>query len=170
MGSNQNNSLTEKFSTSGPLEFFNGFISSIEARHRGLRPHIFFCLPPLIVPPWPVLTECDHGQVVALFDRLSHTASSFIARRLHSWSWTATIHRVLYCTARRDGDRLAAQFLYGFLSFSLNLEQCARGWPSAHISKASYIEAVHEPHQHLGSFARCSQVPQSSSRWKSFPL
>ena len=42
-----------------------------------------------------------------------------------------------------------------------NLGQCARGSPSPHVSKASYAEAVHEPHQHLGSLARqvlCSQV------------
>ena len=29
----------------------------------------------------------------------------FSTRRLHTWSWTAKIHRVLYCSAGRDGER-----------------------------------------------------------------
>ena len=41
-------------------------------------------MPPLVVPPWPALTVCDHGQGVALPDRLSH----IFTRRQHSWSWT----------------------------------------------------------------------------------
>ena len=45
--------------------------------------------PPLVVPPWPVLAVCDHGQGVALPDRLTHTASSFFTKRPHSLSWTA---------------------------------------------------------------------------------
>ena len=44
------------------------------------------------MPPWPVLTVCHHDQGVALPDKLSHTASSFITRRPQSWSWTARIH------------------------------------------------------------------------------
>ena len=75
----------------------------------------------------------------------SNTASSFITRRLH---------RVLNCPASRHGEPRAGQYTCGFLSLLLNLGQCARGWPSAHVSKDSYIEAVHEPHQHLGSLAR----------------
>ena len=54
----------------------------------------------------------------------------------------------------RDGERRAAQYTCGFLSPTLNLGQRVRGWPSAHVPKASYIEAIHEPHQHLGSLAR----------------
>ena len=115
--------------------------------------YIHFRLPPLIVPPWPVLTVCDHGQGWHS-PWLLHTASSFITRRPHSLSWTARIHRVLYCPAGRDGERRAAQYTCGFLSLPLNLGQCARGWPSAHLSKASYTEAVHEPHQRLVSLAR----------------
>ena len=86
----------------------------------------------------------------ALPGKLSHKASFFFTRRPHSWSRTARIHRVLYCPAGRDGERRAAQYTCGFLSLPLILGQCARGWPSAHVSKALYVEAVHEPHQRLG--------------------
>ena len=102
---------------------------------------IFACL--LSLCPWPVLTVCDHGQGVALSDRLSHTASSSFTRRPHSWSWTARVHRVVYRPAGRELEHRASQFL----SLSLNVGQCARGWSPAHESKASYVEAVHELHQ-----------------------
>ena len=83
-------------------------------KKRGL---IFtFRLPPLVVPPWPILTVCDHGQGVALPDKLSHTASSFFTCRPHSWSWTAKIHRVLYRPARRELPHRASQKTCGFLS------------------------------------------------------
>ena len=55
---------------------------------RGTRSYIHFRLRPLVLPPWPVLTVCDHGQWVALPDKLSHTASSFFTQRQHSWSCT----------------------------------------------------------------------------------
>ena len=35
----------------------------------------------------------------------------------------------------------------------LNLGQCARSWSSAHVPKASHIEAVHKLHQHFRPFA-----------------
>ena len=50
---------------------------------RRTRSHMHFRLPPLVVPPWPVLTVCDHSQRVALTNRLSHTASSFFTRHPH---------------------------------------------------------------------------------------
>ena len=59
-------------------------------KERGL---IFtFRLPPLVVPPWPVFTTCDHGQGVALPDRLSHTANTFFTQRPPSWSCTVPTH------------------------------------------------------------------------------
>ena len=85
--------------------------------------------------------------------RLSHAASSFFTRRPHSWSRTARIHPVFFRSTRRELERHASQFSCGFLSLLLNLGQCARGWSSAHVTKASYVEAVHELHQHLRPFA-----------------
>ena len=55
--------------------------------------------------------------------------------------------------AGRDLEHHARQYTCGFLSLPLNLGQCARGWPSPHVSRDSYVEAVHEPHQHLRSLA-----------------
>ena len=85
---------------------------------RGTRSESHFRMPPLVVPPWPVLTVCDHGQEVALPDRLSYTASSFFTRRPHSWSWTARIHRVLYRTTRRELEHRARQYTCGSLPLS----------------------------------------------------
>ena len=113
------------------------------------------------MPRWPFPAACGHSQGVALFHRLSHAAGLF-----SPFTWLETIGgrygplRVLR-PAGRDVERHASLYTCGFLSLSLNLGQCARGWSSAHVSNASYIEAVHEPHQHLGSLARqvlCSQV------------
>ena len=70
---------------------------------RGTRPKIHFRLPPLVVPPRPVLTVCDHGQGVALPNRLSHTASSFFTRHPHSWSCAVPTHtQRVYRPAGRD--------------------------------------------------------------------
>ena len=79
----------------------------VDRRGTGSCSH--FRLPPLVVPPWPVLTVCDHGQGAALPDRISHTASSFFTRRPHSWSWTARIHPVLYRPAGRELEHRASQ-------------------------------------------------------------
>ena len=68
----------------------------------------------------------------------------------------------------RDLENRASQFSCGFLSLSLNLGQCARGWSSAHVSKASYVEAIHELHQHLQSLAfemLRAQVSWSHKYW-----
>ena len=86
-------------------------------------------------------------------DRLSHTASSFFTRRPHSWS--CVVRHTHSCLPPRRARSC------GFLSLLLNLGQCARGWSSARVSKASYIETVHELHQHLRPFAcemLCAQV------------
>ena len=97
---------------------------------------------------------CGHSQGVALPHRLSHAASLY--------STTRGLVTIRSChPAGRDLEHHARQYTCGFLSLPLNLGQCARDWSSAHGSNASYIEAVHEPHQHLGSLARqmlCSQV------------
>ena len=64
----------------------------------------------LVVPPWPVLTVCDHGQAVALPDRLSHTASSFFTRRPHSWSCAVpTDTQRVYRLAGRDLEHHASR-------------------------------------------------------------
>ena len=81
-----------------------------------MRSYTHFRLPPLVVPPWPVLAVCHHGQGVALPDRLSHTARSFFTRRPHSWSWTARIHRVSYRPAGRELGHRTSQKTCGFLS------------------------------------------------------
>ena len=121
---------------------------------RRTRSYIHFRLPPLVVPPWPVLTVCDHGQGVALPNRLSHTASSFFTRHPHSWSCAVPTHTACLPPRRaRSWAPRASRCTCGFLSPPLNLDQCARGWSTAHVSKASYIEAVHELHQHLLPFA-----------------
>ena len=127
---------------------------------RRTRSYIHFRLPPHVVPPWPVLTVCDHGQGVALSNRLSHTACSFFIRHPHSWSFAVTTHTACLPPGR-DLEHHASRYTCGFLSLPLNLDQCARGWSSAHVSKASYIEAVHGLHQHLRPFAcemLCAQV------------
>ena len=60
-----------------------------------------------------------------------------------------TAHCVFYAP---PGAIFASRYTCGFLSLLLNLGHCARCWSSAHVSKASYIEAVHEFHQHLRPF------------------
>ena len=54
--------------------------------------------------------------------------------------------------AGSDLEHHASRYTCGFLSLLLNFDQCARSWSSAHVPKASCIEAVHELHQHLRPF------------------
>ena len=65
--------------------------------------------------------------------------------------------------AGRDLEHHASRCTCGFLSLPLNLGQCARGWSSPPVSKASYTEAVHELHQHLRPFA-CEMLRAQVSR------
>ena len=53
----------------------------------------------------------------------------------------------------RGLPQATAYFTPRKLSLTLNLGQCARGWSSAHVSKASYMEAVHALHRHHRPFA-----------------
>ena len=103
---------------------------------------------------------CGHSQGLALLHRLSHAAGLF-----SPFTWLETIG--FYCDplrvlrpAGRDVEKHASLYTCGFLSLLLHLGHCARGWSSAHVSNASYIETVHEPHQHLGSLARQVLISQ----------
>ena len=136
-----------------------GLSSHTSWEERGLT-FAFACLLSY-VPRWPFPAACGHSQGVALLHRLSHAAGLF-----SPFTWLETIGgrygplRLLR-PAGCDVEKHASLYTCGFLSLPLNLGQCARVWSSAHVSNASYVEAVHEPHQHLGSFARqvlCSQV------------
>ena len=131
------------------------WVSRLRERNEGLLSH---------------LPASSHMCLVGLF--LLHAV---IAKGWHfphaaglfsPFTWLETIGgrygplRVLR-PAGRDAEKHASLYTCGFLSLPLNLGQCARGWSSAHVSNASYVEAVHEPHQHLGFLPRqvlCSQV------------
>ena len=63
-------------------------------------------------------------------------------------------HSPLYISRPgRDLEHHANLYTCEVLSLPINLGQRARGWPSAHASKASYIEAIHELHQRFRPFA-----------------
>ena len=121
---------------------------------RGLIIH--FRLPPLVVPPWPFLTVCHHGQRVALPDKLSHTARAVFTRRPQSCHVLSRHTQRVYRPAGRDLEHHASRYTCGFLTLHLNLDQCARGWSSC-ISKASYIEAIFKSFTNISdpSLVRC---------------
>ena len=135
------------------------WVSRLRERNEGLLSHLpasshmclvgLFLLHAVIAKGWHFPIGSRVQQVCSL--------------RSRGWrrSGAATVHCVFFRPARRDVEKHASLKTCGFLSLPLNLGQCARGWSSAHVSNASYVEAVHEPHQHLGSLTRqvlCSQV------------
>ena len=83
---------------------------------RGTRPYRHICLPPLVRARL-ACSYCMRSQPrVALPNRLTHAAGSFITRRPCGRSWTVRTHSVFYRPAGRECERRASRYTCGSLS------------------------------------------------------
>ena len=136
---------------------------------RGTRPYRHVCLPPLVRARL-ACSYCMRSQPrVALPNRLTHAAGSFITRRPCGRSWTVRTHpSVFYRPAGANVSDVQVGIhvdLCHSPSTSAGSAQGRRSTGSVPTrgqpGLQSQVEAVHESHQHLGSLARqvlCSQV------------
>ena len=146
---------------------------------RGTRPYRHICLPPLVRARL-ACSYCMRSQPrVALPNRLTHAAGSFITRRPCGRSWTVRTHSVFYRPAGRECERRASRYTCGSLSLPLDLSRkCARSpihWLSSN-ARPTWIAITSRSSSRVSSASRISRSsgalfpsPKSLSRWGSSP-